>query len=344
MAFVPSPGCKFVGSDLSQIEPRTLSHILYEKFGDDSLKSIYDRGEDIYVQKAMEVFGFPLENCVDGAYDPTGTFKPRKALKDGVLAYCYDQQPPAFARKQKLPMETAYKFFDSMKKAIPSLPLFRTWVFDRLATHGNNASSETMWGRKRRYPKYRDDKRELDALERKCYIDGLDVYRQGGPKGRTDEERAEVAARVERVKNGQITEDDKEAILRIGLNFRNKDKKDRLWELRRSVSDVQRQAVNHVIQGSAADILKQNIIRLFNVCQERGWRFLTSIHDEVFLELPDHDVTNEALDIIEDCMTKTVQLSVPLKSDSVIQPRWMDEYRRHEWDFENCRPKTKEAS
>lgn len=138
---------------------------------------------------------------------------------------------------------------------------------------------------------------------------------------------------------GTITDADREAIIRIGLYWRNKEKKDRFWELRRLISKVERAAVNHVIQGSSAHVLKRNIIRLFNVCQQRGWRFLTSIHDEVWIEVPKEDVTEETLDIIEDCMTKTVQWTVPLKSDSVIQPRWMEEYRRHEWDFERGCPK-----
>jgi DNA polymerase I-like protein with 3'-5' exonuclease and polymerase domains len=251
-----------------------------------------------------------------------------------------------------------------MTSSFPGLKPFKAWVYDSLAHRGKIAFSETLWGRKRRYPAYREELAENTKLERECHERGMDVYRRGGPRGRTDEEKAEIAARVERFNAGTLTEEDREAITRIGLYFhkvivrkRNGDideeataeatraYRERFWQLRKSVSEVRRQAVNHVIQGSAADILKQIVIRLFWTCwerRERGWRFLFSIHDEVFTEIPRVDVTEATLDLIDDIMTKTVTLSVPLKADSVVSPRWMQEYRRHEWDFSACAPKAKE--
>jgi DNA polymerase-1 len=107
--------------------------------------------------------------------------------------------------------------------------------------------------------------------------------------------------------------------------------KDRMWELRRAVSGDERAAINALVQGTAAYILKQNIIALFDLCEKRGWKFVASIHDEVMLEVPLTDVTPETIADIERCMTQTVELSLPLRSDTVIQLRWGAEVKPKDW-------------
>lgn len=342
--FVPRDGYVFVQSDLSQIEPRVIAHILNDEFDDPSMKRIYDDGVDLYTTMAMSTFNLPYEMCVDKAHDPTGTFQPRSLMKTGVLAYLYGQTSTAFARKMKVSEEVTRQFFEGMERAFPGLRPFRESIISGLRTKGNVAYAETLFGRRRRFPDYRKNFVAFDALERKCYLDGLDVYRGGGPRGRDDEERTKIAALVERVRNGTVTDDDRDDIVRVGLYLRNRHEADEFWRLRRLVSAVQRQAVNTRIQGTAADVLKQIIIRLAGECEKRGWAFITSIHDEVWTEIPVHDVTPETIALTDDCMTNTVKLSVPLKCDTVIATRWMMETKASDWDFENGRPKTKEVA
>jgi DNA polymerase-1 len=343
-AFVPSPGFVFASGDLSQIEPRVIAHILYAKFGDSSFKDLYDRGEDIYVAKAMSVYGLERDFCLDGALDPTGTFYPRKILKEGVLAYLYGQTAPAFARNMKVPLEVAERFFASMKAEIPGLVPFKAWVYDTLLHgKGSMAYSQTLWGRKRRYPTYREDLAAFTALEAELLAYGQSLYRNGRVKGRNEDEEVRNRAISERLIRGQTKDDDRDEFIRIGINFRKKEDreaiKERYYGLRGKVNAVRRQAANHVIQGSAADILKQSIARIYWAWRERGWRFLFSVHDEIFTEVPITDAL-EAMDLLDECMTKTVELTVPLKADCVVSPRWMDEYKRDAWDFQNGRPKT----
>lgn len=335
MAFVPSPGYLFVSSDLSQIEPRQLAHILYVKFDDDSLKRIYDRGEDIYVQKAMDVFELPLENCVDGAYDPTHTFKPRALMKEGVLAYMYGQSPYAFARRMGVSKDIAERFFTSMERSIPGLARFRAWVFETLEHRGNMAYSETMWGRKRRYPEYRKDLAALRKIEHECFDRGEWALKKGIAKPRDDDEAERQERMLEALRTGTLTDEDRNEIIRLGINFRKKDEREKIreryYDLRGKVNAVRRQAVNHIIQGSAADTLKLIVIRLFWAWRVRDWRFLFSAHDEVFTEVPARDVTPETIEMLNEIMTKTVELSVPLKCDTVVSPRWMEEYKPDAW-------------
>ena len=105
---------------------------------------------------------------------------------------------------------------------------------------------------------------------------------------------------------------------------------------------MEREAFNAVIQGSAtSDIIKINGNKMARVCRERGWLMPATIHDEIIIAVPDRDVTMETINLVQDIMCNSVSdvLTVPLKSDVVIMPRWEENYKPHEWDFENCCPK-----
>jgi DNA polymerase I len=47
--------------------------------------------------------------------------------------------------------------------------------------------------------------------------------------------------------------------------------------------------------------------------------------------MPEKDVTPENIQLVNDIMTKTVKLSVPLKSDTVIMTEWMEEIKPEDW-------------
>ena len=54
-----------------------------------------------------------------------------------------------------------------------------------------------------------------------------------------------------------------------------------------------RQAVNTVIQGTAADIIKMALARLYG-CMQPDWRILLTVHDSVIVEVPDRAVNQAA--------------------------------------------------
>ncbi|MDT2172930.1 hypothetical protein P7H02_18440, partial [Paenibacillus larvae] len=68
------------------------------------------------------------------------------------------------------------------------------------------------------------------------------------------------------------------------------------------------------------------------------WEMNASIHDEIKNSIPNEQLTEGTIDLINEIMTQTVELSVPLITDTVIEPRWMQTYKPEEWDFGNCRP------
>ncbi len=284
---IPDPGYLFVSSDLSQIEPRVIAHILYAWFGDSSMRDVYLAGVDLYTTMAMQVFDLPQECCIDGGYDPVHTYQPRKLMKTGLLGYLYGQSAKSFANKMGVEMEVAEKFFAGMASRFPGLKPFREKVLAQLK---KDRFAETLFGRKRRFPEYAKLHAQLQVLNRK-------------PWGTLSQAESEER------------------------NF--------LW---RKCAGMEREAINAVVQGSAADILKQIIIKMDGVASQRRWKYVMSIHDELLLLIPKADVTPEAIQVIDDVMTKTVELTVPLKCDTVIQERWMDEVKPKDWDFKRgCR-------
>lgn len=309
-AFIPRDGWIFIGSDLGQIEPRIQAHIMYERYGDNSMRQIFIDGVDLYTTMAMMTFNLPEKYCLDKAYDPTGTFQPRKLMKTGVLAVSYDQSPRSFATKMKVSMEVAQSFFKNFDEQFPS---FRTMVTDIREGMKRKGYVETLFGRKRRFPDYKKVAREVARNEDRLirlYTERKWLRNKKSKTKRDIDRLNELQAQI-----------------------------DVLADKRGLVSYWERAAFNAVIQGTGADILKMIGNRMARICMERGWEFNASIHDEIKISVPKKDLTPETIALVKDVMTNTVKLSVPLITDTVIEPVWMEEYSPDDWDFENCKPK-----
>ena len=100
------------------------------------------------------------------------------------------------------------------------------------------------------------------------------------------------------------------------------------YNLKREFQDVkgpveraQRQAVNAVIQGPAAGILKMAMIEMYRYLSARGWQIIATVHDEVIL-LVDESITEDEKRAIAQTMTGVVRLDVPLKVDVEAFKRW----------------------
>jgi len=89
-------------------------------------------------------------------------------------------------------------------------------------------------------------------------------------------------------------------------------------EERRIVAQCERQSVNAIIQGSAADVARMAMILCeFNPdLREMGVQMLLQIHDELVFEVP-VDCVKDAIPIIRECMEHPFEddLSVPLDVD-----------------------------
>ncbi len=87
----------------------------------------------------------------------------------------------------------------------------------------------------------------------------------------------------------------------------------------------ERLAINTVIQGSAADLIKVAMVRLLARLgsEHEGARLLIQVHDELVLEAPSSEA-QAVLGTTVDVMTNAMQLSVPLKVDAAIGPNWLE--------------------
>ncbi len=93
----------------------------------------------------------------------------------------------------------------------------------------------------------------------------------------------------------------------------------------RSRNLAERTAVNTIIQGSAADLMKLAMIAVFRRLkrEQHPARMLLQIHDELIFEVPAEQVGYLA-QLLRDEMSSVYQLRVPLKVDVKAGPNWAD--------------------
>jgi DNA polymerase-1 len=87
----------------------------------------------------------------------------------------------------------------------------------------------------------------------------------------------------------------------------------------------ERMAINSVVQGSAADLIKLAMIDLHRVLPDRfpRARMLLQIHDELVLEAPDAEA-EQVRDLVVQRMEQAMTLDVPLKVGSACAKAWIE--------------------
>jgi DNA polymerase-1 len=87
----------------------------------------------------------------------------------------------------------------------------------------------------------------------------------------------------------------------------------------------ERTAINSVIQGSAADLIKQAMVRIHERLRQsrHPGRMLLQIHDELVFECPEEDV-GTLVGIVREEMSSALQLSVPLVVDVTVGDNWLE--------------------
>ncbi|HEY6780881.1 MAG TPA: DNA polymerase I, partial [Thermoleophilaceae bacterium] len=134
--FVAEPGCKLISADYSQVELRLLAHIA----GEDVLKEIFRRGEDVHTATAEQILG--------GAPDP-GTRSKAKMVNYGIV---YGLSAFGLADRLQIPREEAQEFIDAYLERFPAVRAFIERTIEQAAEDGYVA---TLFGRIRRVPELR---------------------------------------------------------------------------------------------------------------------------------------------------------------------------------------------
>ncbi|MFL1672159.1 DNA polymerase [Paenibacillus dendritiformis] len=308
--FKPPDGRIFLGSDLSAIEPRIQAHRMAAEFGDTIFAEMFRKKLDPYVEFASILFEVEKEVCLESYYKsvkgtPNAVPPYRKLMKQLFLAEGYGQAFEQFYKSVQpygVSEEQARRAYAKFDEVLPGFKRMVETTFEHLRTHGWVA---TLWGQKRRFPEY------VKQWKRLCQL-----MRKAGIRDKNDPELAKKSSKLKW------------------------DERSEFWQLIKATGRAERQAFNHTIQGSGANVLQLCMIRsYYELTLARGWEFNLTLHDEQKHSLPIEELTPEAIALYDDIMTNTVTLETPLECDTVIEIVWMSEYSAEDWDFENRRPK-----
>jgi DNA polymerase-1 len=90
-------------------------------------------------------------------------------------------------------------------------------------------------------------------------------------------------------------------------------------------SAAERTARNTPIQGSAADIIKLAMIKVYRALKENkmATQLILQVHDELILNVPE-DELEKAKAILKEAMETAYPLDVPLKVDMNTGESWYD--------------------
>jgi len=109
-----------------------------------------------------------------------------------------------------------------------------------------------------------------------------------------------------------------------------------MFERRRAIPEIassnfmvrssgERMARNTPIQGSAADIIKMAMVKVYKELKERKLksRLILQVHDELIIETA-ADEEAEVRNLLEECMVNAAKLSVPLVAETKSGKSWYD--------------------
>ena len=86
-----------------------------------------------------------------------------------------------------------------------------------------------------------------------------------------------------------------------------------------------RAAMNTPIQGTAADIMKIAMIKVYKEIKDRKLKskIILQVHDEMMIEVPENEI-EEIKEILKTSMETAVELKVPLIADIYVANNWYD--------------------
>ncbi len=143
--FVAETGHLLVSADYSQVELRLLAHIA----GEDVLKEIFRRGEDVHTATACRVFGVTPEQI-----DP-GMRSKAKMINYGIV---YGLSAYGMADRLDIPQSEADEFIQRYLAGFPAVGRF---IEDTIAQGTEHGYVSTLFGRRRQVPELRARRWEL---------------------------------------------------------------------------------------------------------------------------------------------------------------------------------------
>jgi DNA polymerase-1 len=143
--FVAEPGNLLVSADYSQVELRLLAHIA----GEDVLKEIFRKGEDVHTATARRVFGVTPDQI-----DP-GMRSKSKMINYGIV---YGLSAWGMADRLDIPQEEADEF---IRRYLEGFPAVARFIEETIAQGTEHGYVSTLFGRRRQVPELRARRWEL---------------------------------------------------------------------------------------------------------------------------------------------------------------------------------------
>ena len=309
--FKASEGMYMVGADFSQQEPRILAHLC----GDENMINAYRTGKDLYSTMASLAFKVPYEDCrefrEDGSVNKEGK-KRRSHIKGIVLGLMYGRGDASVAENLGISIDEAKNLSNSLFEAFPKM---KEYIEKSKVEAKKIGYTTTLWGRRRYLKHIQKDKYEFKyGINRPTNFDPLfdsnDDIDNEVPQNIKDHyiellEKANYSQRrniVYQAQNEGIIITDNSGYL----------------------AESERQVVNGIVQGSAADMTKRAMVALFNnkELKDLGFRLLMSVHDENIGECPRENI-KKVRELLSNIMIKANdRCSVPMKCDAEVSEYW----------------------
>ena len=309
--FKASEGMYMVGADFSQQEPRILAHLC----GDENMINAYRTGKDLYSTMASLAFKVPYEDCrefrEDGSVNKEGK-KRRSHIKGIVLGLMYGRGDASVAENLGISIDEAKNLSNSLFEAFPKM---KEYIEKSKVEAKKIGYTTTLWGRRRYLKHIQKDKYEFKyGINRPTNFDPLfdsnDDIDNEVPQNIKDYyiEQLEKANYSQR-KNIVYQAQNEGIIITDNSGY---------------LAESERQVVNGIVQGSAADMTKRAMVALYNnkELKDLGFRLLMSVHDENIGECPRENI-KKVRELLSNIMIKANdRCSVPMKCDAEVSEYW----------------------
>jgi len=146
--FVAEPGNLLLAIDYSQVELRILAHIA----GEEVLKEIFRRGEDVHTATASTILRTPPEQL------DAGSRSKAKMVNYGIV---YGLSAFGLSDRLGIPREVAQEFIDRYLEGFPAVRAFIARTIDEATENGYVS---TLMGRRRQIPELRARNRQVRQL------------------------------------------------------------------------------------------------------------------------------------------------------------------------------------
>lgn len=316
--FIAGEGQVIVGGDFSQQEPRCLAHMS----GDESMIDAYKHGKDLYATMASKVYKVPYEDCLEfrpnGAVNPEGKAR-RTSMKPILLGIMYGRGIASIAEILNISVKDAQAIVDDFYDAFPKVKQFVQDSQDFARDYG---FVTTAWGRKRRLPNM-----QLDLIEVKrnttAISDSFNPLDFSQTVNEDDEVEDEVYYKYLKLMNRAYGKEAKQRVKDLA-----KQEGYDIIDNGGYIADAERQCVNSIIQGSAADMTKIAMNKIFRdeELNRLGYKLIIPVHDEVLGVCPKENAKAVAKRL-EYIMIHVVDgfFAIPMKTDIEVTERWYGE-------------------